>query len=85
MRTTSDIDDDLMRKLKERAHRSRKSFKKTLNDVIARGLSRTDAQGQEVPLPAWDMGLPMHPLDRAWELDAELEHETVRHELEKSS
>lgn len=43
MRTTLTIDDDLARRLKEEARRSRRSFKEVVNEVIARGLSAADA------------------------------------------
>jgi len=85
MRTTADIDDDLMRRLKDRAHRSGKSVKKTLNEVIARGLSDAPEQAEDISLPSWEMGHPLYPLDQAWELDARLELESARHEMDKSS
>lgn len=43
MRTTLTIDDDLARRLKEQARRSRRSFKEVVNEAIARGLSATEA------------------------------------------
>ena len=50
MRTTLTLEDDLARKLKEKAHRSRKSFKEVVNETLRLGLQRTGkpAAGQKV-------------------------------------
>jgi len=82
MRTTVDIDDDLMRKLNDRAHKAGTSFKETLNDVVSRGLGETPREAP-ITLPSHEMGRVIQPIDRAWEIAAALEAEEVRHELEK--
>ena len=82
MRTTVDIDDALMRMLTDRARKSGQSLKKTLNEVVARGLGKTTSQ-IPIKLPSWKMGRPLHPIDRAWDIDAELELDEIRGELEK--
>jgi len=84
MRTTVDLDDALMRRIVDRARKSGQSLKKTLNDVVSRGLGETPSN-VPIDLPSWDMGRPFHPIDRAWELAAEMELDAARHELEKGS
>jgi hypothetical protein len=42
MRTTVTLDGDVERLIREKMHRSRKSFKKTLNDAIRQGLKSPD-------------------------------------------
>lgn len=84
MRTTIDIDDALMRKIVDRARKSGQSLKTTLNDVVARGLAG-EAVEAPIDLPAWDMGRPLHPIDRAWEIAESIELDSVRHEMERGS
>ncbi len=67
MRTTVDIDDDLIRKLTDRARKAGTSFKETLNDVIFRGLAETTREAP-ITLPSHDMGRAIQPIDRAWEI-----------------
>lgn len=43
MRTTLTLDDDLARELRERAHRSGRSFKQVVNETLRAGLARRDA------------------------------------------
>jgi len=73
-----------MRRIADQARKSGQSLKKTLNDVVARGLAGAPP---EVPidLPSWDMGRPLHPIDRAWEIAAAMELDNVRHEMERGS
>lgn len=84
MRTTVDIDDDLMRRITDRARKSGQSIKKTLNDVVSRGLAGS-TPGAPIDLPSWNMGRPLHPIDRAWAIADEMELDSVRHELERGS
>jgi hypothetical protein len=84
MRTTIDLDDDLMRRIADQARKSGQSLKKTLNDVVSRGLGGSPPE-TPVDLPTWDMGRPLHPIDRAWEIADEMELDSMRHELERGS
>lgn len=51
MRTTLTIDDDIARKLKERARREKKSFKETVNETLQRGLGSTNPPPDFVVAP----------------------------------
>lgn len=51
MRTTLTIDDDIARKLKERARREKKSFKETVNEALQRGLGGTAPPPDLVVVP----------------------------------
>ncbi len=57
MRTTVTLDTDVERMLKEEMHRSRRSFKETLNDVVRSGLSHNPAKRGRVVIEAKPMGL----------------------------
>ena len=46
MRTTLTIDDDLAEKLREKAHRTRRSFKHVVNEALRAGIA-----GQGAPKP----------------------------------
>lgn len=74
-----------MRKVVDQARKSGQSLKKTLNDVVSRGLSGSPPGGGPIDLPSWEMGRPLHPIDRAWEIAEEMELDSVRHELERGS
>jgi hypothetical protein len=52
MRTTVTLDRDVERGLREAMHRSRKSFKETLNNAIRLGLS---TGGRRKPTPAFKL------------------------------
>jgi len=73
-----------MRRIMDQARKSGHSLKKTLNDVVARGLAGAPP-GVPADLPSWDMGIPLHPIDRAWEISAAMELENVRQEMERGS
>jgi hypothetical protein len=49
MRTTLTLDDDLATQLRESAHRSGESFKKTLNSVLRRGLQQVRKPAARLP------------------------------------
>lgn len=73
-----------MRRIADQARKSGQSLKKTLNDVVARGLAGSPPPSP-IDLPSWDMGGALHPLDRAWEIAEAMEQDAVRHELERGS
>ena len=84
MRTTVKIDDDLLRELKEQAHREGTSLAKLVNRVLRRGL---DASRQaKTPVrpyreKTYNMGVPNVNLDKALALAAALEDEEVIEKL----
>ncbi|WP_455381573.1 hypothetical protein [Salinispira pacifica] len=71
-----------MRKLTHRARSTGQTLKRTLNEVVARGLGQS-VKSAPIDLPAFDMGSPFRPLDRAWQLDLDLEREEIRYEMER--
>lgn len=82
MRTTVDIDSHLLRRLRAQAHRQGVSFKEFLNRVLHRGMDERPAGGATPYVcPAFAMGPPLRPLDKALALADALEDEEVAREL----
>ena len=84
MRTTLNIDDDLMRKLREKAHKSGASFKEVVNKAIRAGLEHVEKPKQEKPykLKAYSLGYPPGAdLDHALNLADRLESEEIARKL----
>ena len=84
MRTTVQIDDDLLRDLKEQAHREGTSLAKLINRVLRRGMSaREQANRPARPYreKTFRMGEPRVNLDKALALAASLEDDEVREKL----
>jgi hypothetical protein len=84
MRTTVRIDDDLMRQLKETAHRERTSLTKLINRVIRRGIKAAGESDKPIrPFreKTFSMGEPRLNLDKSLALAASLEDEEIRAEL----
>jgi hypothetical protein len=76
MRTTLTLDPSLHAELEALAHRSGRSFKATVNDVIREGLRRTPARNRRPAPPTWpvyDLGKPLVDLTKANALAAELD------------
>jgi len=73
-----------MRKIAYRARMSGQSLEKTLNDVVVRGLAGAPPE-TPIDLPSWNMGRPLHPIDRAREIAAAMELDNVRHEMQRES
>jgi hypothetical protein len=86
MRTTVDIDTDLMRALKERGNREGVSLRKTLNEALRRGLATGSARSpRRYRCPSVSMGYPAAPmidLDKALALAFAMEDAEVARELE---
>ena len=87
MRTTVEIDADLVRELKNRAHRENGSMRQELNLALRRGLqSSTHTRASpKYRCPAMHMGVPMSPsidLDKALALAGALEDAETTRELE---
>ena len=84
MRTTIDLDPELMRRLRAEAHRRAVPMKRLLNQVIRLGL---DAPGASAPYrcPTFSMGEPAAQvnLDKALRLSGELEDEETAREMER--
>jgi hypothetical protein len=84
MRTTVQIDDDLLRDLKEQAHREGTSLARLINRVLRRGV---DALRQAKPPDrpyrekTYNMGEPNVNLDKALALAAALEDAEVIEKL----
>jgi hypothetical protein len=84
MRTTVQIDDDLLRELKEQAQREGTSMARLVNRVLRRGMSAS----RQAKTPArpyrektYDMGVPNVNLDKALALAAALEDDEVIEKL----
>lgn len=87
MRTTIDIDDDLMAQLKDAAHRRRASLKDLVNSALRRGVTEgaTRARRPVFRCPVFHMGAPVtHAvnLDKALALAAAAEDSEVARKLE---
>jgi hypothetical protein len=84
MRTTLDIDADLLERVRTAATRAGRSFREELNRVIHRGLASPGARGTEAYLtPTFDLG-PVRPgieLDRALALAGVLADEETGRKL----
>ncbi len=75
MRTTVDIDQDVLTLLRDQAHRQGIPFKNLLNRLLRRGL---DTPAPDLPpyrCPEFAMGAPLRPLDKALAVADALEEE----------
>ncbi|MCU0725306.1 MAG: BrnA antitoxin family protein [Planctomycetes bacterium] len=81
MRTTVDIDRDLLESLRERAHREGVPFKRLLNRVLRRGLEAGRPTPGPCRCPAFSLGPPLRPLDKALALADAMEEEEVAREM----
>jgi hypothetical protein len=84
MRTTVQIDNDLMRDLKEQAHREGMSLAKLINRMLrlAMGASRHEqGRSRAYREKTFDMGPPKVSLDKALALAASLEEEEIHEKL----
>ncbi|GMV39440.1 MAG: antitoxin [Myxococcales bacterium] len=83
MRTTLTIDDDLMRDLRDEAHRTGVSLKVMVNRTLRTGMNaRNAARPEPYRCPTFSMGHPSGtPLDKALQLASELEDEETARKL----
>jgi len=82
MRTTVDLDGNLIKRLRAEAHRRGLSFKDLLNRVVQRGLAeRPTAEPAPYRCPTFAMGAPLRPLDKALALADALADEEAAREL----
>jgi hypothetical protein len=85
VRTTINIDDDTLDRVRREADRTRSSLTATINRVLALGLRRIHPQSRRKPYrcPVISMGFPPRPiLDKALALADRLEDEHTTGELE---
>ena len=73
MRTTLDIEDALLRKLKEKAAREGHTLQRVANDLLRQGLARMPADGTyRLQLQGWDAdpqpGVDVLDRDKLWDL-----------------
>lgn len=73
MRTTLDIEDALLRRLKEKAAREGQTLQRVANDLIRQGLVRTRAQGTyHLQLEGWEAnpqpGVDILDRDKLWDV-----------------
>ncbi len=82
MRTTVDIDAHLLKRLRVEARRRGVPFKEYLNGVLHRALhERREAPAESYRCPAFGMGAPLRPLDKALSLADALDDEDVVRDL----
>jgi hypothetical protein len=83
MRTTVDIEPDLLERLRTEAHRRRVPFKRLLNLVIRQGLERESLESEPYECPTFPMGAVRASvdLDKALSVAAALEDEETVQEL----
>ena len=73
MRTTLDIEDALLRKLKEKAAREGETLQRVANDLLRQGLARTKPSGAySLDLEGWEAdqqpGVDILDRDKLWDL-----------------
>ena len=81
MRTTVDIDSQLLEQLREHADARGVSLKEALNRVLRRGLELPAAEAEPYECPTFAMGEPLRPLDKALALADALEDEETARKL----
>jgi hypothetical protein len=84
MRTTVRIDDDLLRKLKEQAHRESISLTRLLDRTLRAGMQAPRARARRrrrFREQTYSMGAPRYNLDKALALAATLEDEEVARKM----
>jgi len=84
MRTTVQIDDDLMRELRSRAHLEGTSLTKLINRVLRQGIQamrKGNKPARRYREKTFSMGEPKVDLDRALALAAAMEDEEIRRKL----
>jgi hypothetical protein len=73
MRTTLDIEDALLRKLKEKAAREGQTLQRVANDLLRQALARTEKAGTyRLELEGWQAeeqpGVDLLDRDKLWDL-----------------
>jgi uncharacterized protein GlcG (DUF336 family) len=86
MRTTVQIDDDLLEDLKQEAHREGTSLAKMVNRVLRRGIQVVRRAGKARAAyreKTFSMGQPKVALDKALALAAMMEDEEILQKIER--
>jgi hypothetical protein len=83
MRTTVDLDPDLVQRLRAEAHAEGVSFRVLLNRVVQRGLESGRPRRERYTCPVFALGdaMPGVDLDRARRIAADLEDAEVAREM----
>jgi len=84
MRTTLNIDDDLIRQLKRDAHKSQTPLRRLVNTALRRGMADLQRRRPKTPYvcPVFALGELKLNLNKALSLAASLEDAEVLRELE---
>jgi len=85
MRTTLDLNDNLMRRIRRKAMDENKSLKEIINRTLADSLERDkpeDRKNTAYTCPTFSMGEPMLDLNKALHLSDQLEDQAVTDKLE---
>jgi hypothetical protein len=83
MRTTLDLDSDVMALLREEAERSRRPFKQVVNQALRLGLAAGQHKTADpFEIQTFDLGpiRPGYDYDKLGQLDDELQAEEFKHE-----
>ena len=84
MRTTLTIDDDLAKRLKERAYQTGSPFKQVVNNALRTGLGQIDKPRRRSPYKCRSFSLghpPKTDIDRALKLADEIESDEIARKL----
>lgn len=83
MRTTVDLDPDLLERLRDEAHRRGVPFKHLLNSLLRSGLDRGPGEIEPYDCPVFSMGeaRPGIDLDKALRVASTLEDEEIARRL----
>lgn len=81
MRTTVDIDQNLLDRLRDEAHAAGMPFRTVLNRTIRRGLDAPATEAAAYVCPTFSMGTPHRALDKALALADALEGEEIARKL----
>lgn len=85
MRTTVDIEEDLLRAIRDLAHGEETTLRQVVNRAIRLGLKywrRTASRTKRYRCPTFDMGTSRYDLDRALGLAGELEDEEIARKMD---
>jgi len=85
MRTTLDLNDKLMQRVKLKAMQENKSLKEVINQALSHSLDQPatkPSQRSRYKCPTYNMGQPKVNLDKALQVADELEDEAIVAKLE---
>jgi len=81
MRTTVDIEAQLLKRLRAEAHRQGVSVKTLLNRALRRPLEERRVAAKPYRCPSFAMGAPVRPLDKALAIADALQEEEIAQRL----